>query len=387
MANLYVDLLTGSDSNNAQSFANRVKTINGGITAARTAPGDVIRIMKTSDPVNMGVDATFTNKSDTVTLASALTANIDLCESAWSVNTNVTSTATTTARQGTNAVSIVVGPAFTTGTAAYKDLGASTDFSAYNGISFWAQASTLNISANALRINLCSDAFGTTVLQSFTLNRAIAANTGQWYPFTIGAGTTLPNNVRSVALYVVTDLSTTATASVRLDNILAVNADYNGLNLNSVISLSSSATATDFYAIKSINGTTIKLDGQAGLTAVSTERGYYGTTATSRLYLVNPILVTAGSTMTPNESGSSTSRSLYSGGWNATDMSTQTGLTFIDGGFTSNSNTASFAAMNASSYSYLDFENIVQYRDWETDRKSTRLNSSHLKLSRMPSSA
>ena len=28
-----------------------------------------------------------------------------------------------------------------------------------------------------------------------------------------------------------------------------------------------------------------------------------------------------------------------------------------------------------------------KYRDWETDRKSTRLNSSHLKLSRMPSSA
>ena len=30
---------------------------------------------------------------------------------------------------------------------------------------------------------------------------------------------------------------------------------------------------------------------------------------------------------------------------------------------------------------------IPCYRDWETDRKSTRLNSSHLKLSRMPSSA
>ena len=29
----------------------------------------------------------------------------------------------------------------------------------------------------------------------------------------------------------------------------------------------------------------------------------------------------------------------------------------------------------------------LSYRDWETDRKSTRLNSSHLKLSRMPSSA
>ena len=29
----------------------------------------------------------------------------------------------------------------------------------------------------------------------------------------------------------------------------------------------------------------------------------------------------------------------------------------------------------------------VAYRDWETDRKSTRLNSSHITRSRMPSSA
>ena len=31
--------------------------------------------------------------------------------------------------------------------------------------------------------------------------------------------------------------------------------------------------------------------------------------------------------------------------------------------------------------------NTVCYRDWETDRKSTRLNSSHSAKSRMPSSA
>ena len=30
---------------------------------------------------------------------------------------------------------------------------------------------------------------------------------------------------------------------------------------------------------------------------------------------------------------------------------------------------------------------VPPYRDWETDRKSTRLNSSHRSLSRMPSSA
>ena len=30
---------------------------------------------------------------------------------------------------------------------------------------------------------------------------------------------------------------------------------------------------------------------------------------------------------------------------------------------------------------------VAKYRDWETDRKSTRLNSSHSAKSRMPSSA
>ena len=34
-----------------------------------------------------------------------------------------------------------------------------------------------------------------------------------------------------------------------------------------------------------------------------------------------------------------------------------------------------------------DLAAILTYRDWETDRKSTRLNSSHRSLSRMPSSA
>ena len=34
-----------------------------------------------------------------------------------------------------------------------------------------------------------------------------------------------------------------------------------------------------------------------------------------------------------------------------------------------------------------ELHSYSRYRDWETDRKSTRLNSSHRSLSRMPSSA
>ena len=36
---------------------------------------------------------------------------------------------------------------------------------------------------------------------------------------------------------------------------------------------------------------------------------------------------------------------------------------------------------------FINFNNEHIYRDWETDRKSTRLNSSHSRASRMPSSA
>ena len=41
----------------------------------------------------------------------------------------------------------------------------------------------------------------------------------------------------------------------------------------------------------------------------------------------------------------------------------------------------------ASKYTDNKLFHETPYRDWETDRKSTRLNSSHRSLSRMPSSA
>ena len=49
--------------------------------------------------------------------------------------------------------------------------------------------------------------------------------------------------------------------------------------------------------------------------------------------------------------------------------------------------TAGSMAYNGSEYFIGETFIAPVYRDWETDRKSTRLNSSHLKLSRMPSSA
>ena len=42
---------------------------------------------------------------------------------------------------------------------------------------------------------------------------------------------------------------------------------------------------------------------------------------------------------------------------------------------------------NVENLSFQHFQQVFDYRDWETDRKSTRLNSSHSAKSRMPSSA
>ena len=45
------------------------------------------------------------------------------------------------------------------------------------------------------------------------------------------------------------------------------------------------------------------------------------------------------------------------------------------------------SAIQQGIYNHIENNALLDYRDWETDRKSTRLNSSHSAKSRMPSSA
>lgn len=54
MSIFYIDLVSGSDAASGADWANAWKTISGGATAARIAPGDTIRISKTPDPVSIG---------------------------------------------------------------------------------------------------------------------------------------------------------------------------------------------------------------------------------------------------------------------------------------------------------------------------------------------
>lgn len=215
MATLYLDLEGGNDGNNGSSYALRFKTIDSGATAARIAPGDVIRCMASPNPVSLGVNATFTEGSATVTLASAVTKTIDNCESAWTASANVTATTTSTRKQGTNAAQLAIASGFTTGKAAYFDLGSSQDFSAYQAVSFWLRTNN-GINAAVLQVKLCSDATGDTPVD--TLDIPSVQITSRFFPIVIDKGSALGASIRSIAIYAASDPGTT---TIIVDNFIA----------------------------------------------------------------------------------------------------------------------------------------------------------------------
>lgn len=58
MATFHLDLVSGNDANDGSDWANAWLTFASGPTAARIAPGDTIKVSKTADDTDSGVDAT-----------------------------------------------------------------------------------------------------------------------------------------------------------------------------------------------------------------------------------------------------------------------------------------------------------------------------------------
>lgn len=392
MATFYLDLEGGNDSNDGTTFANRWKTFASGATAARIAPGDTIRIMGSPAPTLVDSSASWTQNSKTVTLSGAVTANISTCETAWTASANVTATTTGTAKEGTNAASIAIASAFTTGKAAFFATG-TLDLSTYQQVSFWVQCNT-TVAASVLSLRLCTDTAGNTSVHTIAIP-AINAS-GQWQPVTVDLATNMNSAIASVALYQDTDISA---ATVLLDNIIACKASStaSALTLTSLIGkvhnlswvasttyaansiripttanrngyrykvtaggggaagsseptwpLGIGKTVTDgaltwtcdaledtWFGIKSINGTTVILDNGVN-SASGSGRGYEGTTESVATYKRECISQggASGNFTAVNQiqdDGSSGSPITYSGGWDRTNMSTQVEQTWLDG--------------------------------------------------------
>lgn len=394
MATFYLDLESGSDAADGTTFANRWKTFNSGATAARIAPGDTIRIMAATDQTSLGQNATWTVNSKTVTLTTAVTANISDCETAWTASANVTSTADTSQfKENTKSAKHVIAAGFTTGLAAYFATG-TIDLSGYQQVSFWI-FNTVAVAASTLSLRLCSDVAGVTTVNTIAI--PAIPSVSQWTAFTVNTGGALDAAIQSVALYA--DLDPGA-VTIQLDNIIACKASssadalsltsllgkVNNLNwvastvyaVNDIrkptspnrngyrykVTAQSSATAaseptwpqgigenvTDggvtwqcegledtWYAIQSINGTTVKLDNHVNALG-SVGAGYPGATETVTTYKREPIKLSAMSTTSGGgsltdiqDSGTAGNHITFSGGWNRTDMTTQTGETWVTG--------------------------------------------------------
>jgi len=343
MATLYLDLENGNDSNDGTTFANRKKTLAGASAIAN--PGDTVRIMASTTPNSLGVDGTFAKGSTTITLAAAQNAAIDTGESAWTASANVTCTTNTTRKQGATSASIAIASGFTTGLAAYKDFG-STNFSAYQQISFWFMQTSGTL--GGFDIKLCSDAAGATPVDTFSIPAAVITN--GWNRVTINLGSAMGSSIQSVAFYVTTD---SGAQTYLIDNMVACKAPGTGeLTHKTLIGKQKSLGAggddsETWYAIRAIEGTTITLDLLNSSNAGSTTNGrYWGTSETVTAYSLFPSYVptsVATADLQWTAGGTDTQTLTISGGWNRTDMTTQTGQTWLVQSIT-NSAAVNFAA-------------------------------------------
>lgn len=357
MTTYFFDPISGNNANDGLTFANRKQTI----TSFTPAAGDLLKVIANPLPTSTSINATFTNASPTLTLASALTQNISTCDAIWTAGTvNVTPSVDSTAgnfKEGTGAAKLIFAAGFTTGLAAYFPTG-TLDLSAYGGISFWFQPNSVTggLAFSSWQIKLCSDTAGVTAVNTFNLPAAL--NGGAWHQITIDNGGALDSSIKSVALYATAD---PGSATVRIDNVLAVKAvgSADSLNLRSLVGKNNGTTGEAWYSLQSINGTTVILGGTVTLTSGSSNlRGYSGTTETVTLYKQEPMYMTDNASQTQssfcdvNASGTAASHITISGGWDRTNMSTQVGTSFIAQYSSSN------IGLRATSRSFVDVVNM-----------------------------
>jgi hypothetical protein len=276
-----------------------------------------------------------------VKTASPLVQNIALCggrgeKPAWTASANVTTAqATTNYKEGGAATQIAIAAGFTTGKAAYYTLPATLDLSAYQQVTFWVRLNSGTVgAAGQAYVALCTDTTGDTVVHQCDIPALGALNV--WVPVTVNLGTNLNAAIQSVALYVVTDI---AAQTFILDNIVACKAasSADSVTLNSLISKSDGTGDEAWYAIQSINSDVIMLANNNLYSSQAINlRGYNGITETVTSYKRETVKTgasasTSTSVSVINDSGTSGNLITYSGGWNRTDMSTQTGRTWLDG--------------------------------------------------------
>jgi hypothetical protein len=338
----YVDPIGGNDANAGTSFATRCQSITGinAKSAPTLGPNDTVRLIKSDDPVTTTMTtAAWTDGSKLITLAAPITQTVSLGNTAWTASANVTTSATTNRKYSTAGTQIAIAAAFTTGKTAYVATGA-LDLSGYQQISFWIyMASGATSADNDISLALCSDATGDVIVNNIAIPRIRA--TAGWNRVVVNTGAALGSNINSVALYVNQDRGA-QTFSVNAIFASKAASDVDALTLSSLITPVTTSTG-DWWSIEMIDGTTITLSQQPqfNLSQASVAQGYGSATGANATGIVRrePIILpsslneasasSGANWCNLSKTGTAGNPITFSGGWNATDMSTQTGDTYI----------------------------------------------------------
>ena len=282
-----------------------------------------------------GTSGIYYNKTNSaVILTSAVTASIastaNGIRTAWTASTNVTtSLLTTDYKAGYASDSIAIAAGFTTGLAAYFATG-TINLSGYRQVSFWIKQTVGTLgAASSISLTLCSDTAGVTPVN--TINIPLLGSLNQWQQVTVDTGGTLGSAIKSIGFVVNTD---NAAQTFLLSNIIACkdSTAADSLTLSSLIGKNDGK----WWGIQSIDGTLVMLDQHTNALPSGTA-GYHGTTESVTTWKLEPLQIgNAAATSATNvhvvqDNGTASLPLTFRGGWDRTDMSTQTGQTWLDG--------------------------------------------------------
>lgn len=300
------------------------------ITVISTTQFDLQNSVYANARVSGGTTAVINSKA--VVLSAPLTKNVTDCERVWTGANDGTASLvayTTDAKEGGNCTKILMDSATQVNVKqAYCSLAGTTDFSAYQELSFWFKNSAI-IGDTTWYLALCSDIAGDTVVDTFPiLANFNSINTWNVRSVARTGGGNLGSAIQSIAIYSGA-VAPANSSNILLDNIIACASG--SLNLTTLIGKNQhTQTGTDgWYTIQSISndGLVVLLDN--GVVKKSNEgRGYSGASSTETLYQRETIKILWGSDQI-GISGTTFLPITWSGGWNTT-TTVQDGMTALD---------------------------------------------------------
>ena len=253
-------------------------------------------------------------------------AGCSLQEGAWTASANVTATVSIADWKGRyGSAEIAVAAGFTTGKAAYFATG-TLDLSGYEQVTFWIKqtAGTLGAASSA-SIVLCSDTAGATPVNTINIPAIPVLN--QWRSFTVNTAAALGASIQSVALYINTD---NAAQTFRIGNVAAAKAASSDDSLTYTSLIGKNTTGETWYGVRDIDGVRVILGDMANVTSVNSfYDAYDGDTENVTTYKREVIYTPEANYVTRTwEAGTYAAPFTLEGGWNRTDMSSQTGETW-----------------------------------------------------------